>query len=144
MFCDTFMPLSGEVYYSVESQNELGGVEKVWTIDHSIQMSLSMSTNYKDQQVQPDQMMWFQDSLNGRSIKDPRVDSGSSYHATTNVLITNIRDSKGNEVYIEPAGQRVGLSTIYELAGCMPHNGPFGVSDYFKIVLKRSDDQELD
>ena len=100
-----------------------------------------MSSNYKDQQIQADQMFWVQDIISGRTGIDPRKSSSGKLYSMTDVLITDIMDEKDSLIYLETAGPRSGLSSIFELAGVLPHVGPFGSADYFKVVIKRSDDQ---
>ena len=144
MFCNTFLPLKADIYYSTPTQNTFGQVEKTWAFNQTIRCAMSMSSNYKDQQIQPDQFFWVQDILGGRTLVDPRVDSLGANHAMTDVLVTNIRNDKEVEIYVETAGLRDGLSTVFEVGGVLPHNGPFGEVDYYKMVIKRSDLQELD
>ena len=143
MFCNTTLPLKADVYYATPVQNTFGQVEKTWTFDQTIRCAFNMTTNYKDQQIQPDQMFWVQDILGGRTIVDPRIDSNGNTHAMTDVLITKIRNDQEVEIYLETAGVRDGLSTVFEIAGVLPHNGPFASVDYYKTVIKRSDIQEL-
>lgn len=143
MFCNTFFPLKADIYYASSQQNDFGDVEKVWVFDQTINVSLSMSTNYKDQNIQPAQMMFVQDMLNGKSKVDPRIAADGSMFSMTDVIMTNIRGVDGEVAYIETAGVRVGMPTLYELTGVLPHNGPFGTVDYHKIVISRSDAQEL-
>ena len=143
MFCNTFYPSRYSVYYATQSQNSFGEVEKVWTFNQVLRAGFSMSTNYKDQQVQADQNFWIQDIISGRTGFDPRKSSSGKLYAMTDVLIADIMDDKDNLIYTESAGVRSGMSTLFELAGVLPHTGPFGSIDYYKIVVKRSDAQEL-
>lgn len=143
MFCNNFFPLKADIYYASSQQNDFGDVEKVWVFDQTINVSLSMSTNYKDQNIQPAQMMFVQDMLNGKCKVDPRIAVDGSMFSMTDVIVTNIRGTDGQVAYIETAGVRTGMPTLYELTGVLPHNGPFGTVDYYKVVISRSDAQEL-
>lgn len=143
MFCNTFYPLIADVYYAIQSQNDFGEIDKQWEYNQSIRVDFSMSTNYKDQQIQADQMMWVQDMITGRTPTDIRKSDTSQLYSLTDILITNIRNDSGEYIYYETAGSRQGLSSLFEVAGLLPHNGPFGTNDYYKIVLKRSMMQEL-
>ena len=143
MFCNTYLPLSADVFYATKSQNNFGNVEKTWAFDQTIRCAFTMSTNYKDQQVQSDQMFWVQDMLGGRTIVDPRIDSIGELHSLTDILIDNVRNDQGDNIYMETAGVRKGDSTLFEVSGVLPHNGPFGSVDYYKMVVKRSDAQEM-
>lgn len=143
MFCNNVFPLKGDIYYPTETQNSFGVVEKTWALDRTVRLGVAQTTNYKDQQIQPDQMFWEQDTLGCRLLVDPRISSGATSYAMTDVLVTNIRTDKDVAVYVETAGPRSGLSTAYEVSGVLPHVGPFGAVDYYKVTLKRSDDQEV-
>lgn len=143
MFCNTYYPLIADVYYAIQSQNDFGDIDKQWEYNQSIRVDFSMSTNYKDQQMQADQMMWVQDMVTGRTPTDIRIaDTGSTY-SLTDILITNVRNDSGDVIYFETGGSRDGEPTIFEIAGVLPHNGPWGRNDYYKIVVKRSMVQEL-
>ena len=60
-----------------------------------------------------------------------------------NILITNIRDSHDNIIYRETAGPRSGRGTIYELATVEPFTGPFGNTEHFRMVLRRTENQAV-
>ena len=90
MFCDTFYPLQADIYYGVESQNDFGEIDRAWEYNRTIRLDMNMSTNYKDQQVQPDQFFWIQDMLNGITPTDIRQSDTSDLYSLTNILITNI------------------------------------------------------
>lgn len=143
MFCNTYFPLKADVYYATQTQNDFGEVNKEWSYDQNIRIELAMSTNYKDQQIQAEQFLFVQDMLNGRTLVDPRISSDGEMYAFTDVLLTNIQNDRGEHIYLETTGVREGKDTLYELAGTLPHNGPFGQVDYYKVVIKRSDAQEL-
>lgn len=143
MFCNTNYPLLADVYYAEESQNDFGEIDKEWEFNRTVPVDLNTSTNYKDQQVQPDQFFWIQDMLNGMTKEDVRIGDNHLPYSLTNIIITNVRNNLGEVIYYESAGDRVGLPTLYEVAGLLPHNDPWGNVDYYKIVLKRSELQEF-
>ena len=143
MFCNTFYPLKADIYYAVESQNDFGEMDRAWEFNRVIRVDMNMSTNYKDQQVQPDQFFWVQDMLNGMTPTDIRMSDTGTLYSLTNTIVTNIRNNKEEVVYSESAGDRAGLPTLYEVSGLLPHNDPWGNMDYYKLVLKRSELQEF-
>lgn len=143
MFCNTFYPLIADIYYATRTQDEFGAIDKEWTLDRSIRVDFSMSTNYKDQQMQADQVMWVQDMITGTTPDDIRIDSEGGMHSITDILVTNVRNDKGVAIYIETAGAREGSGTLFEVAGVLPHNDPWGNNDYYKVVAKRSMVQEV-
>lgn len=143
MFCNVFYPLKADVYYAVQTQNDFGSVEKAWEYNQTVRIDLSMSTNYKDQQIQADQFFWMQDLLSARVPGDVRVADSGEMYSLTDILITNVRNDSEEVIYYETAGVREGLPTLFEVAGVLPHNDPWGSNDFYKIVVKRSDAQEL-
>jgi hypothetical protein len=82
--------------------------------------------------------------LVGRVRGDLRFSSREDGNSIINVIITNIRDSNCNPIYLETAGPRAGRSTIFEVATQEPFVGPFGSVEYYKVVLRRSENQASD
>jgi hypothetical protein len=82
--------------------------------------------------------------LMGRVKDDIRFSSRDAGNAITNVIITNIRDKNCNPLYVETSGPRAGKSTIFEVATNEPFAGPFGNVEYFKLVVRRSENQAAD
>ena len=138
-----FYPLQMDVYYSTTIQNQLGEIEHVWTYDRSIPCRVASNTNYKDQNVFPEQRMRILDQINAQITEDIRIDSLGGMHALTDILVTNIVAGCGGVVYKETAGERAGDTTVYELIGYMPHVDLFNNIDYVKIVLNRTDEQAI-
>jgi hypothetical protein len=77
----------------------------------------------------------------GRLKADPRLSSRQEKNSITNVILTNIKDKQKNYLYNETAGVRSGRSTIFELASVEPFVGPFGSIEYYKVVIRRSENQ---
>ena len=140
---DNLLPFSADVYYSTESQTEFGEIEKVWTFDRTIRVDLNASTNYKDQQVAPEQIFNIDDAISARTFTDIRVDSHGEPHALTSIRVLDVRDASGGFVYWETAGTRKNLSTIFEVDGFTPHTDPWGQVDHISVVIRRCPDQEL-
>lgn len=138
-----FYPLQMDVYYSTTIQNQLGEIEHVWTYDRSVPCRVASNTNYKDQNVFPEQRMRILDQINAQITEDIRIDSLGGMHALTGILVTNIVAGCGGVVYKETAGERAGDTTVYELIGYMPHVDLFNNIDYVKIVLSRTDEQAI-
>ena len=80
----------------------------------------------------------------GRTKNDVRIGSSYSRESITNVVITNIRTHSETPVYLETAGPRSGRSTIFEIASNEPIVGPFGEVEYYKLVVRRSENQASD
>lgn len=138
----TFYPTLADVWYATHYQDDFGHIKKTWEFDRIIRCEVNQTTNYKDQQVTPDQIMIVEDMLSLHTPDDVRQDSQGELHSMTDILVLDIRDRGNNIIYYESGGTRKGLSTVYEVSGVLPHNSPFGV-DYYKTVVARSMHQEL-
>jgi hypothetical protein len=79
----------------------------------------------------------------GRVKEDPRMSTSNGSNAITNILIANIRNAQEDLIYKETAGVRAGRGTIYELGTVEPMTGPFGSVDYFKMLLRRAENQTV-
>ena len=56
----------------------------------------------------------------------------------------NIRDLVAwNLIYKETAGPRAGRGTIYEVATLEPFLGPFNDIEYFKVLLRKTENQAV-
>ena len=80
----------------------------------------------------------------GRAKTDIRFSTNKNQNSITNVIVTNIKDKDLNEIYVETAGPRAGKSTLFEVATVEPFTGPFGSVEYYRIVLRRSENQAAD
>ena len=93
--------------------------------------------------VKPDNFLKYENKLVARTKADPRLSSNNANNATTNILITNIRDASDNIIYKETAGARSGKGTIYEVATVEPFTGPFGYTEYYKMLWRRAENQTV-
>ncbi|NCW13534.1 MAG: hypothetical protein EBV82_10355, partial [Chitinophagia bacterium] len=82
--------------------------------------------------------------LLGRVKTDIRMSSVEGRNSITNIIITNIKDKNCNEIYTETSGPRAGKSTIFEIATQDPFAGPFGNVEYYKLIIRRSENQAVD
>jgi hypothetical protein len=136
---DFTFPLLADVYYPIVTQGDLGEVKKQWLIDKTISCSLS-SAGLKEE-VAPNVNITHSSVLYGRTKNDIRISERQEATSITNIVLTNIRDSSGTPIYTETAGVRAGKSTIFEIATNEPYVGPFGGIEYYKLVVRRSENQ---
>ena len=87
--------------------------------------------------------MQYENKLIARVKADPRTSSTSADNAISNILVTNIRFEDDSLLYKETAGPRSGRGTIYEVATVEPFTGPFGSIEYYKILLRRTENQTV-
>lgn len=144
MICETpdFMfPMKADIFYPTISQNAYGSVEKEWVHDRTIASNFASAAADNVQEVKPNRVITESSLLLGRSKTDVRLSTRDSKNAITNIIVTNIRDKNDNEIYIETSGPRTGKSTIFEVATVEPFVGPFGSTEYYKLVIRRSENQ---
>lgn len=139
---DFIFPLLADIYYPIVEQTAYGNVTKQWILDATISCSFNPPSRKANEEVKPEPVNIKVDSLLvGRTRKDIRISSEAARNAITNIVITNIRDRFGNSIYNETAGPRSGMPTLFEVATNEAIVGAFGTTEYFKVVLRRSDNQ---
>jgi hypothetical protein len=137
-------PMMADVYYPITETTAYGNVAKSWVLDKTIVCSFNEAgVSYKED-IKPDPDIKTDFILLGRVKKDIRISSVDAKNAATNVIITNIRDKFGNPIYLETSGPRNGKSTLFEIGSQAPFVNPFGVVEYYKVVLRRSENQGAD
>lgn len=141
---DFMFPLCAEIYYPTVEQGAYGDVKKTWMLNKSIACNFSDGSTSLKEEVKPNVALTQEKILVGRVKDDIRIGDRNSKNSITNVLVTNIKDKSGNEIYLETAGPRAGKSTLFEVASQEPFVGPFGGIEYYKIVLRRSENQAGD
>jgi hypothetical protein len=148
MKCETTdftFPMLADVFYPVVEQGAYGNVSKTWSLDRTIAGSfVTEEKGSNKEEVRTTQSVSYDTNLSGRVRSDLRLSITGQPNAITNVVVSNIRDSSGNEVYVETAGPRAGKSTIFEVATQKPFVGPFGSVDHYSIILRRSENQAVD
>lgn len=138
---DFIYPMLCDVYYPIVGQNVYGQIKKDWVFDKTIATNATPVGSLQEDEVRPQFLLQFENLLLGRVRSDIRISSNGDENAITNVLVTNIRTAGGELIYRETSGERTGRGTIYELASQEPIMGPFGAVDYYKIVLRRTENQ---
>jgi hypothetical protein len=141
---DFIYPLLADVYYPVVEQGVYGNLKKQWILDRSVACNFGPVGIVGKEEVKPNVNITKENILIGRVRSDLRFGKGNSRNAVTNVLITNIRTTQEDSIYIETSGPRDGKSTIYEIATTEAIVGPFGTVEYHKVVLRRSENQASD
>jgi hypothetical protein len=136
--------MQADVYHPIVEQGPYGNVKKTWILDRTIACSFAPAgTAFKEELIANVNIT--QDKvLLGRAKTDIRISSQEAANSLTNVIVTNIRDKNCNEIYTETVGPRAGKSTIFEIATQDPFSGPFGNVEYYKLVIRRSENQAVD
>lgn len=147
MQCETtdFMyPMLADIYYPVVEQGAYGNLKKQWVLDRSVTCNFSGAGDSSSEEVTPNVNISKESVLLGRTKTDTRISSSNARNSITNILVTNIRTNQQNNIYMETSGSRDGKSTLYEIASNEPIVGPFGNVEYYKVVLRRSENQASD
>lgn len=141
---DFAFPMEADIFYPIVEQGALGNVKKTWILDKSVAINVNPAGAAFKEEVVPNVNITKDTLLIGRIKNDIRVSSRESNNAITNVIVTNIKDKNCNPIYVETSGIRNGKSTIFEIATQEPFVGPFGNVEYYKIILRRSENQGAD
>lgn len=146
MLCETdfVYPLKADIFYPIVEQGAYGNVNKQWVLDRTVVCNFSPAGSASSEEIKPNAKISMEKILLGRTKIDPRISSKNNRESIVNVVITNIRTSDNTPVYLETSGPRSGKSTIFEIATNEPIVGPFGDIEYYKLVIRRSENQATD
>jgi hypothetical protein len=134
-------PMQADIFYPDVEQSAYGNITKTWKLDRKIACSFNPAGTAFKEELNAKVDLTQDSLLIGRCRQDVRFSLLQESFAMTNIVISNISDKNGNEIYLETAGPRKGKSTIFEIATIQPFSGPFGSVEYYKIVLRRSENQ---
>jgi hypothetical protein len=137
-------PMLADIYYPIVDQGPYGNVQKTWIHDKTIACSFNSAGAAFKEDIKPNANITQDTIMLGRAKTDIRFSTNQDQNSITNVIVTNIKDKTLNEIYVETAGPRAGKSTLFEVATVEPYTGPFGSVEYYRIVLRRSENQAAD
>ena len=140
---DFMFPMKADIYFPILAQGGYGQPTKDWVYDRTITCNATSVGGLGLEDVKPDNFLKYENKLIARTKEDPRLSSNNANNATTNILITNIRDASDTIIYKETAGARSGKGTIYEVATVEPFTGPFGYTEYYKMLWRRAENQTV-
>jgi hypothetical protein len=144
--CDTtdfLYPMKADIYYPIITQNQYGQPNKNWVFDRTVAINATTIGGAGTEDIKPAEFLQYENKLISRTRSDIRISSNDERNALTNILVTNIRSTNDILIYKETAGPRSGRGTIYEVATAEPFVGPFGSIEYFKILLRRTENQAV-
>ena len=140
---DFLYPMYADIYLPTISQTASGKIEKVWTFDRTITCNATPVGGAGSEEIRPEAFVQYEGKLVARSKTDIRFDSLGEPIAPTNILITNIRSCSGAVIYKETSGARSELGTIYEIGNLEPFVGPFGSVEYYRMMWRKTDNQQV-
>lgn len=141
---DYMFPMQCSVYYPIVEQSDFGAIKKHWILDKILACTFSSGGTAFKEEVKPNISITQHSIILGRTRSDLRISSRDTKNPLTNILITDIKDSNGNLVYMETSGERSGKGTLFEIATYEPFVGPFGSIDFYRLVIRRSENQAGD
>jgi len=147
MICETTdftYPLLADIYYPVVEVGGYGNLKKQWVLDKTVACFFNAAGSKYKQDVGTEANINLDNSIIGRLRNDPTQSSTESLYSITNIVVTNIRGNDGKLIYNESAGPRSGNATLFEIATLNPIVGPFGKVEYYKVILRRSENQAVD
>lgn len=140
---DTVFSMRMDVYYAVETQDRFGRMSKDWIFNQTLSGFAEVVGAVDRETLQTGKFFEYTEKLIGRSKVDPRIDSSGQYFPINNIRITDIRDANNEtEFFIEAAGERQGLSTLYDILAVEPYVNPWNEIEYYKIMFSRTQTQE--
>lgn len=141
---DFMFPLTVDVYYPIVTQEGYGNIKRQWVFDRTVSCFFENPSRKSKEDLLPEPAIMLDNSIIGRVRSDITKSTRGTLNSLNNILLTNIRGKDGEIIYNESSGPRAGLSTVYEIATFNPNVSPFGSVDYYKLVLRRSDNQAVD
>lgn len=141
---DFMFPMLADIYYPVVEQAAYGNLKKQWVLDRTVACYLSSGTGKTKEEIITNVKIDKEIVLTGRVKLDLRISTQQERHSMTNILITNVRIPSSETIYMETSGPRSGQGTIYEVASQEPLVGPTNNVDFYKILLRRSENQAVD
>jgi hypothetical protein len=140
---DFTYPLLADIYYPIVETGAYGNSKKTWVLDRTIACFFNPAGRKTKQDVNSENKLELDNLVIGR-VKNDLTQSTNDSYSITNIIIANIRDKSGNIIYNESAGVRKGNSTIFEIASLNPIVGAFGKTEYYKVLIRRSENQAAD
>ena len=140
---DFIYPMKADIYYPIITQNQYGQPNKNWVFDRTVSLNASSIGGAGTEDIKPAEFLQYENRLVCRTRTDIRISSNNESNALTNILVTNIRSADDILIYKETAGPRSGRGTIYEVATIDPFVGPFKSIEYFKVLLRRTENQAV-
>jgi len=141
---DFMYPLLADIYYPIVEQGGYGNLKKQWVLDRTVAVALNPSGTKGKQDIQPSVNVTIDNSLVGRTKTNILNAENGQGMSATNVVITNIRDANGTTIWDETSGPRAGRPTLFEIATINAVAGPFGGVQFYRLVVRRSENQAVD
>ena len=146
MICETTdftYPLLADIYYPIVETGAYGNTKKTWVLDRTVACFFNTAGRKTKEDINSENKLELDNIVIGR-VRNNLAESSNDLYSLTNIIIANIRDKAGNLIYKESAGVRKNDSTVFEIASLNPVVGPFGTVEYYKVLVRRSENQAVD
>jgi hypothetical protein len=140
---DFLYPMKADIFYPIIHQNGYSQIVKEWVFDRTVVCNAEKFGSKRTQDITPDVYLQLNGLLLARTKGDLRSSSEDAHISVMNILVSNIRDRNDNLIYLESSGPRVGLGTIYEVSSLDPIVSPLGNIEYFHMVWRRTESQDV-
>jgi hypothetical protein len=135
---DSVLSMKMDVYRQTDLQNpDTGAIVKEWiyykTIDCSAKGVISNSSSTRTNSIQ---------SFGTKYSNEEILQVRTSQRLTFREKITNIRDAKGNAIWVE-LNYPTETPTVFEVIGSTPLTDGFGNVMAYNSVIKRSENQNI-
>ena len=113
-----FYPMTADVYYATQTQNDFGEVVKSWDMDRTIKCSAikqnpnSRTPNFVNSSINFE----YDIVINFRTNEDVQISSENDDYKVTDILLTNIKDPKGKVIWKEDSSN----PTVFEIRAIEP------------------------
>jgi hypothetical protein len=147
MICETTdfaYPLLADIYYPIVETGAYGNLKKQWVLDKTVACFFNVGGSKFKEDIGTEANIIIDTALIGRLRNNPAISSTDTLYSTTNIIVTNIRGNDGILIHSETSGPRSGNATLFEIATLVPIVGPFGKTEYYKVILRRSENQAVD
>jgi len=135
---DSILSMKMDVYRQVDLQDpDTGALVKEWiyykTVDCSAKGVISNSSSTRTNSIQ---------SFGAKYVNEEILQVRTSMRLTYREKIKNIRDSKGNAIWVE-LNYPTETPTVFEVIGSTPVTDGFGNIIAYNSVVKRSENQNI-
>lgn len=138
---DLYYPMTADVYYSTETQNDFGEIVKEWNKDRSIKCAARRRNARTNMQpyVEEAKFLEYKVDIVLRTPEDIFLSSEDNVYRITSVLIKDIKDNNGTLLWKESSTE----GTVFEVNAIEPILDMFNNLSSYRINLTRSDKQEI-
>ena len=134
-FTNLYFPMTADVYYSSQEQNEMGEFSRSWSKDRSIYCSASKNINKILQPaLSSEKFLEYDIKINLRTNENIYKSQDGTIYRPTDILVKNIKDPFGSIVWAESDSD----PTSFEVENIQPLYDEMHNSMGYRILLKRS------